>query len=361
MRGMSSQESSIPVPGPRPGYARRLGAAATAGAIAVALAPAVQALAVTSSSSAPAALNSMSKHDAGDPSSTQSTTANVSVGPAIVLSGLTSSFVLSGLPGDTVTDFGAVSMNVLTNNSTGYNVTVQAASPNLTDAGGATIPVTDLLVNDSNVGGTSGFVPISSTAATQVYTQPGPSGDTGDTVTNDYIRRGTRRPSRSHCLSRAGHLPPGQHPHLSGNRGPGCHHRARPDHRPPAGPQAGSAGVLGGRPGHRIERVRRTPGGRQVEPEAPGDKDPTSYRADMPDAACCVRAASGLAWPRKPGRLCGGRDGSGGHGCGPGRAGPCGGAGVLVVVVVALPVTGDEAVDPDPAGGPPHSEDHDGE
>lgn len=177
MRGMSTNEAATPATARKPGRAWRLGAATTAGAIAVALAPAALALAVPTISA---------KLGASDPSSTQTTTANVSVGQAIVLSGLTPSFILSGLPGDTVTNFGAVSMNVLTNNATGYNVTVQAVGPNLTATGGGTIPVTDLLVNDSNVGGTAGFIPISSTTATQVYRQPGPTGDQGDTVTNDY-------------------------------------------------------------------------------------------------------------------------------------------------------------------------------
>jgi hypothetical protein len=182
MPGMFGKDAA----GRRPGRAWRLGAAATVGAVAVALVPVAQALAAASYSSASTAPASTAKPDPGDPSSTQSTTANVEVGQAIVLSGLTPSFVLSGLPGDTVTNFGAVSMNVLTNNSTGYNVTVQAVGPNLSATGGATIPVTDLLVNDSNVGGTAGFVPISSAAATQVYTQSRPTGNTGDTVTNDY-------------------------------------------------------------------------------------------------------------------------------------------------------------------------------
>jgi large repetitive protein len=186
MRGMPSNDAAVRGAGRRPGRTWRLGAAVIVGAAAVALVPAALALAATSSRSAPAAPTAATKLDAGDPSSTQTTTANVSVGQAIVLSGLTPSFVLSGLPGDTVTNFGAVSMNVLTNNATGYNVTVQAVGPNLTATGGGTIPVTDLLVNDSNVGGTAGFIPISSTTATQVFRQSGPTGDQGDIITNDY-------------------------------------------------------------------------------------------------------------------------------------------------------------------------------
>jgi large repetitive protein len=175
------------------GRAWRLGAAATVGAVAMAVVPAAQALAATSPSASPSASQTASPPvttkaapDAGDPSSSGSTTVNVAISQAIVLSGLTSSFTLSGLPGDTVTDDGAVTMNVQTNNATGYNVTVEAAGPNLTDTAGDTIPVSDLQVNDSFSGGTQGFVPISSTTPTQVFSQSTPSANDGDTVTNDY-------------------------------------------------------------------------------------------------------------------------------------------------------------------------------
>ena len=122
----------------------------------------------------------------GDPSSTGNTTANVNVNSGIALTNLTPSFTLSGLPGDTPTINGAVTMQVTTNNATGYNVTVQAASPNLSDAAGANIPVTDLQVNNGFSGGTAGWVPLSSTTPVQVFSQSTPSATTGDTVTNDY-------------------------------------------------------------------------------------------------------------------------------------------------------------------------------
>lgn len=122
---------------------------------------------------------------AGDPSATGTTTANVNVSSGIALTDLTPSFTLAGLPGDTPTDFGAVTMNVMTNNATGYNVTVKAAGPNLSD-GIDNIPVTDLQVNNSESGGTPGFVPLSSTTAVQVFTQPTQSSGIGDTITNDY-------------------------------------------------------------------------------------------------------------------------------------------------------------------------------
>jgi hypothetical protein len=144
----------------------RLGAAALAVGIATAL-PAVPALA------------------APNPSSIGTTTANVDVSSGIALTNLTPSFTLAGLPGDTPTDDGAVTMNVMTNNATGYNVTVQAADPNLSD-NSVNIPVTDLQVDDSYSGGTPGWVPLSSTTAVQVFRQSTPSSDSGDTITNDY-------------------------------------------------------------------------------------------------------------------------------------------------------------------------------
>jgi hypothetical protein len=123
---------------------------------------------------------------AAGPTSSGTTTANVDVNAAIALTALTPSFTLTGVPGDTPVDNGAVTMNVLTNNGTGYNVTVQAANANLTATGGSTIPVTDLEVNDSFAGGTAGWLPLSSTTAVQVFSQATPSGNSGDTVTNDY-------------------------------------------------------------------------------------------------------------------------------------------------------------------------------
>jgi hypothetical protein len=123
---------------------------------------------------------------ASDPSDSGTTTANVDVSSGIALTSLTPSFTLAGLPGDTPTDDGAVTMNVISNNATGYNVTVLAAGPNLEDVNGDDIPVTDLQVNDGYSGGTTGWLPLSSTTAVQVFTQSTPSGDSGDTVTNDY-------------------------------------------------------------------------------------------------------------------------------------------------------------------------------
>lgn len=123
---------------------------------------------------------------AADPSSSGTTTANVNVISGIALTDLTPSFTLSGLPGDTPTNNGAVTMNVMTNNATGYNVTVQAAGPNLAGPGGNNIPVTDLQVNNGYSGGTPGWLALSSTTAVQVFSQSTASSGTGDTIVNDY-------------------------------------------------------------------------------------------------------------------------------------------------------------------------------
>src|SRR6267154_1423543 len=50
-----------------------------------------------------------------DDSSPGTTTANVAVGTVILLSGLTGSFTLSSVPGDSPVDLGAVIMHVLSN------------------------------------------------------------------------------------------------------------------------------------------------------------------------------------------------------------------------------------------------------
>jgi large repetitive protein len=168
MRQTPSHPPDTPGTHRKTSAALRLGAAALAVGIATAI-PAVPALA------------------APNPSSTGTTTANVDVSSVIALTNLTPSFTLAGLPGDTATDDGAVTMNVMTDNATGYNVTVLAAGPNLEDTNGDDIPVADLEVNDSYSGGTAGWVPLSSTTAVQVFIQSTPSsGASGDTVTNDY-------------------------------------------------------------------------------------------------------------------------------------------------------------------------------
>jgi hypothetical protein len=118
-------------------------------------------------------------------SSSGNTTANVAVNSSITLSGLTSSFTLSGDPNSTVTSNGVVTMNVLTNNLTGYNVTVQAAAAVLSGSGGNadSIPISDLRVRET---GGLAFVPLSNLAPVTVHAQITPSGASGDNLSNDY-------------------------------------------------------------------------------------------------------------------------------------------------------------------------------
>jgi hypothetical protein len=147
----------------------RLGAAAVGVGIAVAAAlPAGQAVAAI------------------DPSSPGTTIANVDVGSAILLRNLTESFTLAGFPGDSPFQIGAVTMNVETNNASGYNVTVEAAAANLVGTGtnSDVIPVSDLSVRETTVGT---YEALSNIATVQVHNQDSRStANTGDNLSNDY-------------------------------------------------------------------------------------------------------------------------------------------------------------------------------
>jgi hypothetical protein len=154
---------------------RRLPAAARLGALAAGIALAAGSVALLPTGQALAA------------TSPGTSIASVDVGSAIAITALTPGFTLTGVPGDTPAAIGAVTMDVFSNNATGYNVTVQAAGPNLVGAiaGNAdVIPVTDLSVEETGAGP---YLPLSSTAATTVYTQDTPSAATpGDALSNDY-------------------------------------------------------------------------------------------------------------------------------------------------------------------------------
>jgi hypothetical protein len=122
---------------------------------------------------------------AADAASAPGTTqANVDVTNGITLSGLTPSFTLSGGPGTTVTQNGAVTMTVLTNNATGYQVTVQAEAAHLTGTGlnTDTIPITNMSARET--GGSFGTV--SNLYALHLYDQSTPSALGGDHLSNDY-------------------------------------------------------------------------------------------------------------------------------------------------------------------------------
>jgi hypothetical protein len=155
-----------------PAYIGRFGAAAVgAGLVVAAFLPAGQAVAAI------------------DPSSPGTTVANVDVGSAIVLSNLTPSFTLTGFPGDSPQDLNAVTMNVETNNSTGYNVTVTPEAPVLSGTGTNpdTIPVSDLSVREHTTGTYAALSGDTPAVPVTVYNQATRSAvDTGDNLSNDY-------------------------------------------------------------------------------------------------------------------------------------------------------------------------------
>jgi large repetitive protein len=104
----------------------------------------------------------------------------------ISLTGLTSSFTLSGLPNTTVTAEGATTMTVITNSVAGFGVTVRASTallPGAIPGNTDTIPVSNLKVRDS---GTSTFTALSNTLPFRVHNQTIPTGLDGFAVSNDY-------------------------------------------------------------------------------------------------------------------------------------------------------------------------------
>jgi hypothetical protein len=127
-----------------------------------------------------------------DPSSPGTTTAHVDVGSEILLSNLTQSFSLVGFPGDQPEDIGAVTMNVETNNSHGYNVTVAPEAPVLSGTGTNpdTIPVTDLSVRETAEGNAGAYTPLSGgtpPVPVTVHNQLTRSAAApGDLLSNDY-------------------------------------------------------------------------------------------------------------------------------------------------------------------------------
>ena len=123
---------------------------------------------------------------AAGPAYAAGTTASVGVGNVLTLSGLTAAFTLSGAPATTQTGLTAVTMNVKTNNRTGYTVTVQAAAATMagaTTGNTDTIPVADLSVRNTATGGA--YTPLSTTATIVAVTAAKSIG-TGDIVSNDY-------------------------------------------------------------------------------------------------------------------------------------------------------------------------------
>ncbi len=130
-----------------------------------------------------AAVGSTCTAGSADPGCVTSTTVAARF---ITMTGISPSFVLSGLPHTTVTADGAVTMTITTNSAGGYVLSVQATTATLTGAapGNAeTIPVDQLGVRES---GTAIFQPLSTSVPVVVHTQSGPSQPEGDAVSNDY-------------------------------------------------------------------------------------------------------------------------------------------------------------------------------
>ena len=119
--------------------------------------------------------------------------ANVEVSSSISLTGLTSSFTLSGIPGQTVVtgesdnpDDRPVTYNVQTNNLAGYTVTVQsetdtmiADNPDNTDS----IPIGALSVRET---GETAYTPLSDTVPALVHSQEDRSVADGDELSTDF-------------------------------------------------------------------------------------------------------------------------------------------------------------------------------
>jgi hypothetical protein len=110
-------------------------------------------------------------------------TASVTVLPqAIAISGLTSSFTLTGVPGTNAEQDAAVTMTVTSNSPDGYQVTVQPATQNLTSSASTdTIPFADL-----DVRGTVQDIFQPLTGPVLIQQQSGPSAPGGDLIRNDY-------------------------------------------------------------------------------------------------------------------------------------------------------------------------------
>ncbi|MET8335295.1 hypothetical protein ABZV14_13975 [Streptosporangium canum] len=129
-----------------------------------------------------------------------STVANVIVDASIALTDLTPSFTLRGVPGETVTESGAVSMRMMTNNVAGYVVTVRPVSTALVGsiAGNDDVIPTSLL-EIRGPGQGNGFTLPALGATMQVASSAVRSAPGGGIVGNDY--RITIPPVRSDTYS----------------------------------------------------------------------------------------------------------------------------------------------------------------
>jgi hypothetical protein len=114
-------------------------------------------------------------------------TAIVDVTSAIILSNLTPSFTLTGVPGDKPVDLDAVTFDVFTNNITGYNVTVQPEDAVLAATNSIntdSIPISDISVRDCC---TIDWTPLDASSPITVHNQSARSAPLpGDELSNDY-------------------------------------------------------------------------------------------------------------------------------------------------------------------------------
>ena len=113
--------------------------------------------------------------------------ATVTVTAALTLA-LTGSVSLTGAPGDTPVQVGAVQLVVTTNNLTGYNVTVTPDAIDLVGAPSGTIPFNSLQVlNTAIVGSTTlDYTSLTFPTPLTIHNQATPSAPTGDAFANNY-------------------------------------------------------------------------------------------------------------------------------------------------------------------------------
>jgi len=122
------------------------------------------------------------------PTPSGTTAAHAQVESGITLTHLTSSFTLTGAPGQTVTSLGAVGYNVETNNPSGYAVSIKASAdamvgaiPGNTDS----IPVNVLTASDGSLDTYNGLT----TSAQPFHAQGERSVNGGDELSTDFQMR----------------------------------------------------------------------------------------------------------------------------------------------------------------------------
>jgi hypothetical protein len=146
---------------------------------------ATRALVTTATAVAFVGLASVSASAAPGDTSADTVIANVNVNSTITLNLDQASFDLNGSPSTTVSQTGAVTGLVTTNNLTGYSVGVQANAATLVPAANGntdSIPIADLLVADTG----GAYTPLSSTAPVITSTKGTRSALAGDVFSDDY-------------------------------------------------------------------------------------------------------------------------------------------------------------------------------